>query len=57
MGFGWPLAVRLPSSMIPLMASARCVAGSASIEVGVERVLPLAQGPAQASDVGDGTRW
>lgn len=32
------------------------VAGSASIEVGQEGVLRLVQGPAQASDFGDGTR-
>ena len=33
------------------------VTGSGCVEVGVECVLPLAQGPAQASDFGDGTRW
>lgn len=33
------------------------VAGSACVEVGQEGVLPLAWGPAQASDFGDGTRW
>ena len=39
------------------MASVRCVAGSGCIEVGVQRVLPRAYGPAQASDFGEGTRW
>ena len=33
------------------------VAGSACVEVGQEGVLPLAWGPAQASDFGDGPRW
>ena len=33
------------------------VAGSACVEVGQEGVLPLAWGPAQASDFGDGTPW
>lgn len=33
------------------------VAGSACVEVGQEGVLPLAWGPAQAGDFGDGTRW
>ena len=33
------------------------VAGSASIAVGQECVLPLAQGSAQSGDVGDGTHW
>ena len=33
------------------------VAGSGCVEVGQECVLPLALGPAQASNFGDGTRW
>ena len=33
------------------------VAGSSCVEVGQEGILPLAWGPAQASDFGDGTRW
>ena len=39
------------------MASVGCVAGSACVEVGQEGILPLAWGPAQAGDFGDGTRW
>ena len=33
------------------------VAGSGRVEVAQERVAPLVQGPAQAGDLGDGTRW
>ena len=39
------------------MASVWCVAGSACVEVGQEGILPLAWGPAQAGDFGDGPRW
>lgn len=44
-GVGVASGDSLPRSIIPLMASARCVAGSACVEVSVECVLPLAQGP------------
>ena len=56
-GVGVASGDSLPRSMIPLMASVGCVAGSGCVEVGVEGVLPLAHGLAQASDFGDGTRW
>jgi hypothetical protein len=43
--------------MIPLMASVRYIAGATYVEVGIERVLPIAQGPAQSSNRKDGTHW
>ena len=43
--------------MIPLIASVRYIAGATYVEVGIERVLPIAQGPAPSSNCGDGTHW